>query len=199
MKKNLFVCSLICSHIFSLQCFGKTLQVDLNKEKSPVEFEAKGNPSLLTIKGLKGKGTGNLKFSDDSLSGNVVVDLNDFDTDLDTRNEHMKEKYLETGKPGFNQAILKISGVSLPKGFPEKISKIEKQSIEGILSLHGKEKKVVCLADLQKEGNEVTGKVDFKIKISDFGIDVPSFAGITIEDEVSVKALFKGTASEVIK
>jgi hypothetical protein len=195
MKKSLIIFFLICS----FQSFGKIIQVDLQKEKSPVEFEAKGNPSLLSIKGMKGKGAGTLKFADDILSGNVVVDLNDFDTDLDTRNEHMKEKYLETGKPGFNQAILKINSVSLPKGFPEKISKIEKQSIEGTLSLHGKEKKIVCLADLQKDGNELTGKVDFKIKISDYGIEVPSFAGITIEDEVLVKALFKGTASEVIK
>lgn len=195
MKKNILIFCLILSS----QCFGKILQVELNKEKSPVEFEAKGNPSLLTIKGLKGKGSGTLNFSDDSLSGNVLVDLNDFDTDLDTRNEHMKEKYLETGKAGFNQAVLKINSVSLPKGFPEKINKIEKQTLEGILSLHGKEKKINFLADMQKDGNEFSGKVDFKIKISDFGIDVPSFAGITIEDEVLVKAQFKGTSSELMK
>lgn len=195
MKKNILILCLIISS----QCFGKIIQVELNKDKSPVEFEAKGNPSLLTIKGVKGKGSGTLKFSDDALSGSVLVDLNDFDTDLDTRNEHMKEKYLETGKAGFNQAVLKINSATLPKGFPEKLNKIEKQSLEGMLSLHGKEKKIIFLTDMQKEGNEFSGKVDFKIKISDFGIEVPSFAGITIEDEVQVTAQFKGTSSEIIK
>lgn len=190
---------LLLCFLISTNSFAKIYQVELNKENSPVEFEAKGNPSLLTIKGIKGKGSGTLKFIDDAISGNVIVELNDFDTELDTRNEHMKEKYLETGKPGFSRATLKINSIPLQKGFPEKIKKLERQSIEAILNLHGKEKKIICNAELNADGNELTGKVNFKLKISDFGIEVPSFAGITIEDEVSVNAQFRGTTTVIIK
>lgn len=181
---------------FSSQLFAAVAQFDLIKEKSPVEFEAKGNPSLLSIKGLKGKGGGTLKFNNNALSGNIIVALNDFDTDLDTRNEHMKEKYLETGKPGFDQAILKIDSAILPKDFSEKGNKIEKFPIDGILILHGKEKKISCLTDLIIQGNDLSGKTNFKIKLSEFGIEIPSFAGITIEDEVVINAQFKGSAGK---
>lgn len=195
MKFSMLVRSILVSvTLFHTSLFAKSIQYDLIKEKSPVEFEARGNPSLLSIKGLKGKGTGFLKLDGELLSGNVVVDLNDFDTEMDTRNEHMKEKYLETGKPGFHQAILKIAGIALPKDFPAKMKKLEKQTIESTLVLHGKEKKILCSADLIAEGPELNGKVQFKLKLSDFGIDIPSFAGITIEDEVAVNAQFKTSA-----
>lgn len=188
---------LLFSLIFlSSPIFSNVVQFDLIKEKSPVEFEAKGNPSLLSIKGLKGKGGGTLKFSNNSLSGNIIVALNDFDTDLDTRNEHMKEKYLETGKPGFDRAILKIDSNILQKDFFEKYKKLEKFPIEATLVLHGKEKKIICLTDLMIQENELTGKTNFKIKLSDFGIEVPSFAGITIEDEVVINAQFKGSTGK---
>lgn len=190
MKKQLF----ICLFLISIKSFAKIMQYDLVKAKSPVEFEAKGNPSLLSIKGQKGQGSGTLKIEDGGLSGNVSVVLNDFDTDLDTRNEHMKEKYLETGKPGFAEAVLKFNSIALQKDFPEKIKKLEKQIIEAMLTLHGKEKKILCNADLTAEGSEISGKVNFKLKLSDYGIEVPSFAGITIEDEVVVNAQFKGTS-----
>lgn len=185
---------LVSSLLLNTQLFARAVQYDLIKEKSPVEFEAKGNPSLLSIKGLKGKGAGFLKIDGELLSGNVFVDLNDFDTEMDTRNEHMKEKYLETGKPGFHQAILKIDKMVLPKDFPVKLKKIDKLMIESTLILHGTEKKILCSADLTTDGTELSGKVHFKVKLSDFGIEIPSFAGITIEDEIAVNAQFKSSA-----
>lgn len=177
--------------LFSTHVFGKVIEYKLESEKSPVEFEAKGTPSLLSIKGLKGKGEGDLKIVDDVLSGMIIVNLNDFDTDIDTRNEHMKEKYLETGKSGFTNSTLKINSLKIIKGFPEIVKSFSGLNIEGVLSLHGKEKPINCLADLSADENgNLLGKVKFKLKLSDFGIEIPSFAGITIEDEVSVNASF---------
>jgi hypothetical protein len=164
----------------------------LVKEKTTVEFEAKGSPSMLTIKGLKGKGSGQLKIVANTMTGEILVDLNDFDTDIDTRNEHMKEKYLETSKSGFNISKLVLSPVQLVKDFPEKVKKIENQNIEGSLTLHGVEKKIpVQLVEMNMLSvQEATGVVTFKIKLSDFGIEVPSFAGVTIADEVSVRSSY---------
>lgn len=165
----------------------------LVKEKSSVEFEAIGNPSLLNIKGTKAFGSGSLKFSEGFISGEVLVSLGDFDTDMDTRNEHMKEKYLEIQKKGFETAILKINS---------KISKfdseLKNQEIDGLLFLHGKENKVRCFTNFQinKEG-QLSGDTKFVIKLSEYGIEIPSFAGITIEDSVTARASFMALEDKI--
>ncbi|MBY0415838.1 MAG: YceI family protein [Bdellovibrionales bacterium] len=181
-----FFCSLI---FLSSIAFSKEINLELLKDKTSVEFEAKGTPSILTIKGQKARGSGQLKLTDGLMSGDVIVELNDFDTDIDTRNEHMKEKYLETGKPGFNISKLKLSSVPFSKDFPDKIKKVEGQIIEGLLTLHGIEKKVSGILTMNSNAkDEVAGNITFKIKLSDFGIEIPSFAGITVADEVAVKS-----------
>jgi polyisoprenoid-binding protein YceI len=169
--------------------FAKNVDLELLKDKTSVEFEAKGTPSILSIKGLKAKGAGQFKIVENAMSGDVTVELNDFDTDIDTRNEHMKEKYLETGKTGFNVSRLKLNSVQLNHDFPEKLKKIENQSIEGLLTLHGIEKKVMCQLSMNaNSAEEMSGTVSFKLKLTDFGIEIPSFAGITVADEVFVKS-----------
>jgi polyisoprenoid-binding protein YceI len=169
---------------------------EIVKDKTNVEFEAKGMPSLLTIKGLKGSGIGNLKIVKDLFSGEIFVDLNNFDTDIDTRNEHMKEKYLETGKANFNISKLKFNSVLINKDFLVKAKKIENQKIEGLLSLHGVDKNIdIQLVEMNAVGSdEISGIVTFKVKLTDFGIEIPSFAGITIADEVLVKSNFVAKA-----
>lgn len=184
MKLHIFFILFLSSTVFS-----KEINFELLKDKTFVEFEAKGTPSILTIKGQKARGSGLLKLTDGLMSGDVSVELNDFDTDIDTRNEHMKEKYLETGKPGFNISKLKLSSVPLNKDFPDKVKKVEGQIIEGLLTLHGIEKKVSGILTMSSNAtNEVIGNITFKIKLSDFGIEIPSFAGITVADEVAVKS-----------
>jgi hypothetical protein len=174
---------------FSTTVLSKVIDFDLLKDKTLVVFEAKGSPSILSIKGMKAKGSGQLKITEGLLSGDISVELNDFDTDMDTRNEHMKEKYLETGKSGFNISKLKLISIPINNDFPEKIKTIENQSIEAILTLHGVEKKIICQMTMNSVSpEEIAGTVNFKIKLTDFGIEIPSFAGITIENEVVVKS-----------
>ena len=109
---------IMCSFLFIINLsISSATEFELVKDKTNVEFEAKGTPSLLTIKGLKGKGSGIIKIIDNLLSGEIVVELNDFDTDIETRNEHMKEKYLETGKSNFNFSKLKLNSIMLNKSF----------------------------------------------------------------------------------
>lgn len=190
MKYYFFTFLLLSSAVQS-----KIVDYVLISDKSPVVFDAKGTPSLLSIVGQKAKGRGQLKITDNILSGNVDVDLNEFDTDLDTRNEHMKEKYLEVNKPGFKISNLKLDAVTLSPEFPMKKKSLVDQKIEGILSLHGVQKKIAGLMSInQNSEDEINGTVNFKIKLSEFGINVPSFAGITVEDEVLVKSVYVAKA-----
>jgi polyisoprenoid-binding protein YceI len=182
MKKIIFLG--FC--FFTSVVFARVSTYKIKNEKSSVEFEAVGNPSLLNVKGTKAHGEGNLTLADGVLIGEVSVLLTDLDTDMDTRNEHMKEKYLEVGKPGFNKAILKINS---------KINDLKStsinQEIDATLLLHGKENKVKCKSELKLDNDgSIVGNVKFTVKLSEYGIEVPSFAGITIENDVKINANF---------
>lgn len=152
-----------------------------------VEFDAVGKPAMINIKGTGAKATGALSSTNKNLVGEFIVNLKDFTTDMDLRDEHMKEKYLEVEKKGFDKAILKIN---------QKISSVlptsgtwEPQGLTGLLTLHGVTKEIPLNCKLNIKDSKATGAVDFKIKVQDYKIEIPSFAGITMTDEVAVKVL----------
>src|SRR3989338_6695806 len=65
-------------------------------EAGDVRFLAVGKPSMLKIHG-KGKIlAADFQLEKESLKGSAEVDLNSIDTGIALRNQHMKEKYLET-------------------------------------------------------------------------------------------------------
>jgi polyisoprenoid-binding protein YceI len=149
-----------------------------------VEFDAIGKPAMINIKGTGAKATGSLATAANSVSGEFSIVLKDFTTDMDLRDEHMREKYLEVGKPGFDKAILKIekheSGPIPTKG------SYNPQGLKGLLTLHGVTKEIPLECKLNIQDSNAKGTVNFKIKVQDFKIDIPSFAGITMADEVVV-------------
>ena len=62
----------------------------------------------------------------------------------------------------------------------------------GTLELHGVKKPVtVKYEKMNVEGKTITFNSKFNIKITDFAIDIPSFQGITVADEVEVSVNFK--------
>jgi polyisoprenoid-binding protein YceI len=150
-----------------------------------VEFNAVGKPSMISITGTGGKAVGQLALKDGSASGEFTVDLNSFTTDMDTRDEHMKEKYLETSKEGFDKAILKISQKGLNiKSFPLEGTWAPK-NLKGLLTLHGVTKEVLLVPNVSFNGASAKGEVSFKIRLQDYAIEIPSFAGVTVADEVT--------------
>ena len=97
----------------------------------------------------------------------VVVSLKNLKTGLETRDKHMKEKYLEVNK--FPDATL-VSA----KGSGGKAT--------GLMRIRGTEKPVSGTYKIS--GNNVDG--EFKLKLSDFGISDVSYKGVGVEDEVTV-------------
>lgn len=162
--------------------------VDLSKGESRIEFLAIGKPSMLKIRGKGGPLTGKVSVKDLLVSGIIDVDLNSFDTGINLRNTHMKEKYLQTGQ--YPKAQLTMGKVALPADWLTK-GKLDAVPFEGILKLRGVEKPVAGTMSLASINNAVDGNAKFKFKISDFGIEVPSYAGIKVTDEVEVDTYFK--------
>ena len=145
-----------------------------------VEFEAVGKPSFLKIKG-EGEGPqGHVKL-DKNVTGEFTFKLSTLVTGIALRDTHMKDKYLQVGQ--YPEATLKLQEVT---GWD--VSKAGAKSIpfKGTLKIHGVEKPVTGTVDIQTKGNGYEVAANFEAKISDFSIDIPSYAGITVADNVKV-------------
>lgn len=149
-----------------------------------VEFNAIGRPSALKIHGKGSSPKGSLILEGSAASGSLSFDLESLDTGIKLRNEHMKTKYLEVEK--YAQATLTVTKLSIPDALRSENGKVEKVPFQGVLSLHGVQKPVSGFATVGRASNQMTIAADFGIKTSDFAINTPSFAGITMAEDVQV-------------
>ncbi len=161
---------------------------------STVEFKAIGRPSALKVIG-KGTGLeGALALKGNVITGDLVFDLNGLGTGISMRDEHMKKKYLETEK--FPKAKLTILELRLPESAAKGDFVATSVPFSGKLSLHGVEKQVEGKANVTRKGSSGTAEATFATKITEYGIAVPSFSGITIADDVDIKVDTSGTFGE---
>ncbi len=175
MKIKIFISILILTSSLTAQAAIYKLSPDSGK----VTFLAKGKPALISIKGEGEGATAALKEKDQMLNGEVSFQLKSLKTGIELRDDHLKNKYLEVEK--HPTATLKISDLKLPEnlkdGFPFK----------GILSLHGIDQPIEGIASVAADSKSQKISADFKIKLSQFKIEIPSFKGITVAEEVQVK------------
>ena len=134
----------IAALAISVETFGATCTASAEAIFSPFEFEI---DNCEVIKNSKG----------------FYVDLSKLTTGDDTRDKHMKEKYLEVSK--YPVATFKFTAKN-------------KKSFTGILTLHGKK-------------NQVRGKRDgetykFKVDTKKFGISQAGYGSITIGRHITV-------------
>lgn len=159
------------------------MKVDLS-QGAKVEFDATGKPDMMSIKGTGAKAVGSLESKEKKVIGEFIVNLEEFTTDMDMRDEHMKEKYLETGK--YKNTVLKINQNDIAEAFPVD-GDWNPKNLKGLLTLHGVTKEVPLNCKLTVKDGTAKGVVDFKIRLPDYKIDIPSFAGITVADEVKIQ------------
>jgi polyisoprenoid-binding protein YceI len=97
--------------------------------------------------------------------------------------EHFNENYVES--PKYPTAIFmgKINeAIDYTKDGEHKVT------VKGTLNLHGVTKDVELQGTLTKKGNEILINTEFKIKIADYNIKVPSLYVQNIAETVDVKA-----------
>jgi len=160
--------------------------VTLEAARGKTEFLAIGRPSAIKVNGT-GKGpTGSLAVkktgSDYVLNGEAIVDLSTFETGIETRDSHMKEKYLETGK--FQNAKLTFTDVKIPFEIVENGGEFK---VEAPLDLHGLTRPVSVSMKFTAKEADVMAESKFTVKLTDHGIPSPRFTLITIGDEIQVK------------
>lgn len=175
--------------------------LDLGKAKQDVEFLAVGRPSAIKIHGVAKEGNGEkpvrgtLKLDGLSVAGTAKLKLDTFDTGMDLRNRHMREKYLETQK--FPEAEISITKLVLPEAFRGEKSSAEGIPFEGTLTLHGTKKPISGTAKARKEAASLALDFSFKVPMTDYGIEPPSFMGITVKDDVAVTVQLEGPLAKV--
>lgn len=145
-----------------------------------VKFLAVGKPSMLKIHGTSTGGpTGTLNLEGTQLKGDISFELDKLDTGIALRTQHMKEKYLQVKE--YPRAKLTLLEAPVDADFAKTLSTAEKP-FKGKLSLHGKEKEVP--GSFTAKNGVVQAR--FPITLSEFGIEVPKYLGITVADTVDV-------------
>lgn len=142
-----------------------------------VDFLAVGKPGFLKVKGKGAQPSGTLTFDGGKAKGEFTFDLTSLDTENETRNGHMKDKYLEVAK--FPTATITFSDVAAKE---DSVS----TTIPAKLTLHGQTHAVDMKSELTKTADGRQAKGEFKFKLSEYGIDIPTHLTVTIADEVTV-------------
>lgn len=140
-------------------------------KKCDVNFTATGSPGFVTIDGeATSPCEGKIEMGAYSLiSERIELDLTKLETGISLRDRHMKNKYLEVKK--HPKAVL--TGLKTP----------DEKTFEGMLELHGVKKKIS--GEYKIEGDKVYA--NFKIRLSDYLIKIPSFMGVTVAETVSIR------------
>lgn len=158
----------------------------IEPKEGQVKFQATASPGALAIRGSGQLPSGKLNLQElpagFEVSGVFDLKLDTFTTGISLRDSHMKNKYLEVEK--FPEASLTLPKQVLPKSGAA--------PFEGELTLHGVKHAVKGSAELQKDANGgLIVKANFPVKLQDHAIAIPSFAGISVANEVGVETEFR--------
>lgn len=152
----------------------------LKSGTSQVAFEAKGPGGLK----IEGKST-ELSVKDEGEKLRVVVPLAKLDTGIELRNQHMRDKYLETGKhPTAELVVDKKDALAKPSG-----------TLTGQLTLHGVTKPVSIQYTWTQNGAHYDVKGSGALKLDDFGITQPGYLGVTVSKDIGFRLSFGLEAS----
>ncbi len=161
--------------------------IDIDQSTAKTSFVAVGKPAMLRIHGESEGVVSKLTIENKLVSGDVNVHLDKFKTGIETRDEHMKKKYLEVEK--FPDAILKIKDLSVSD---LKAGSKKDLTFKAELTLHGVTKEVEVKSKLEAlSDTKYKIQASANIKLSDFKIDIPSYAGIKVADSVDFDVQFQ--------
>lgn len=117
----------------------------------------------------------------------IVVDLRPLKSDSDRRDRALREKYLDTNR--FPHA--RLSGARL-HGLPPTVTDGEafRYSLVGDLTLHGVTRATTWQGEATVTGDTLRGVARTSVKMSQFGIEVPSLLSLRSADDVLVEIRF---------
>jgi polyisoprenoid-binding protein YceI len=114
-----------------------------------------------------------------AIKGALVAELMKLETGISLRDRHLRNNYLEVQK-GANFAVAKLENIKVEK-LPGKTT------FRGTLTLHGQQREVTGTADVQSDGKCYKLSATFPVRVSEFQIPEPSYLGVGVQDEVTVR------------
>ena len=159
--------------------FNFSLMANVKVISSQIDFMAEGKPAFVKANGSVLLKNTNLVIKDKIISGKIEIDLNSLNSGIELRDEHLKNKYLMTTQYPIATLTLKNKQML---SFND-----EEQVIKGHLNFHGKSRDVNIVTKFKNQGSQFISNGKFELKLSDFGVDLPSFQGITAADKVTIK------------
>ncbi len=152
---------------------------------SSVSFTAVG-PAGMKIVG----NTADLDVSDGPGTVRVTVPLAHLTTGIDLRDRHMREKYLEAAV--FPTAVLEVprAAIDVPPPGSERSG-----TAAATMTLHGRSHPVIVRYTAKGEANTWTVSGSLTLDMHDYGIQVPSYLGVTVKPGVDIAARFLIRAS----
>jgi polyisoprenoid-binding protein YceI len=135
--------------------------------------------------GLKIVGTGKeVRVADDGRSVTVAVPLRSIQTGIDLRDKHMHDKYLEDGR--YPEAVLEVPRAALKVPAAGEVA----ADATGTVRMHGKSKDIPFHYSAKRSGAQMNVSGTLHLNMKDFGIEVPSYLGITVKPDVEVSVRF---------
>jgi polyisoprenoid-binding protein YceI len=145
-----------------------------------VTFRAAG-PAGLSIEGT----TPDLKAAEDGGNLVIVVSLANLTTGIGLRDQHMKNRYLEVARYPESTLTIARSALKLPSGG----ERVEADA-PGTLQLHGQTRPVSVHYQATRDGDAFAAAGRFRVDMTEFGVNVPSYLGVTVKPDVDVFATF---------
>lgn len=145
-----------------------------------VEFSAAG-PAGLKIDGK----TDALDVAEADATITIRVGLAQLDTGIALRNKHMREKHLETDKYPFAELVVPRSSLQQPQDGDEVTT-----SVTAPITIHGRTKPVSIRYRARRAGTTYEVQGTTRVNMKEFGIDVPSYLGVTVKPDVEITVRF---------
>ena len=164
---------------------------------------------LETMTGVSSRMTGELSIDPNNVSatrGTIRVPISSLRTGIDLRDEHLRnDKWLDEKR--FSHATFAITSVSGPEKLqPNKDTKLK---IQGDFTIHGVTRKVTATAkvrwvplteEMRKTpgitGDVVRGSASFSVRLTDYGITVPSIVRLKVANEIDVTVNLRAIAGK---
>jgi polyisoprenoid-binding protein YceI len=175
--KNIILTSLV---LLSYEAW--SLPQNLTPIGGSVEFLATTRPVPVRILGKGASVLGHITLDGENISGKLGFPLATLTTGIGKRDEHMREKYLEVEK--YPSAELTMQKASPIAGWTKAKPGINNGDFVGTLNLHGVTKPVTGKFNVNADGKV---DVQLQVKLSDYNITKPSFAGISVDDKIEVE------------
>lgn len=119
-----------------------------------------------------------------SLTGSLAVDLRTLDTGIALRNEHLRNRYLETSRGGGFE-VAELAELRLEDADAESFE--GRTSFTGTLRLHGVQRAIAGRANIRREASLLRVEAEFALDLAAFGIEKPQYLGVGVKNEVQVK------------